>query len=431
MFNKAILKNFVAKQLEKKAAEEAKQQAMQQQAMPPQQQMMPPQQQQIPMAQAGTSVTEEPIMGTGSNPNAGVDMRFIDDFKTYVVEPGEGTGRHMFYEGVSNKGEILDSLKHDEHFIDPKVISDVDLKNAVDVKFEGTIEDKKKMLRKLNRQNFWGSRGFRGKGWKSGLSDEEIAEFKEDNPFYKKDRVRELRYDLTNPDASRIPYYNESGRYHFQTGGLQRGGPNVGDEEALAPAPEGLYYDPIRGAGSMIDGQKYFYPERANISYEEDDIYESIFDPRVSDKERKNYLARKAYNDAVAAREKRIAEIERARDLYADVWYNEFPDTTFTTDDEKNEFYRNNPKWQEAIKYLPDVEGNIQLETPLVNKAGYKVPSLKYDRMGDLSKHYPEEVPALQLPYPDIQYNLSNLPEDVDEGDFRQWINTYYPGCKN
>ena len=420
MFNKAILKNFVIKQLEKQAAEQANQQAMQQQQMPPQG-MMPPQQQQIPMAQTGVSVKDEYPMITGFNPNAGVDLRFVKDFSTRVVEPGEH-GRNVIYEGPSKDGRVIQETDPGKEFVDPRVISDVDLKNATDVKFEGTIEDKEKLLRKLNRQNFFGARGFRGKGWKAGLSDEEIQEFKEENPFYKKDRVREVSYDLTNPDASRQIYYNEPDRYRFQSGGPN---PPAIDPEATETS-EGIYYDPIRGAGDTIDGQRYFYPDRVNIVYEEDDIYESIFDPRVAEKRAANDAAIRAYNDAVRKREQEIADIERAKELYREVWYDEFPDTTFTTHAERENWQKNNPKWVEAKnilkKYPKATPGTNQ---SVVNKSNFPWTPI-YDPTADLSNLYPEEVAPLVLPY-NVEYNLSDLPEDVDEGQFRQWINTYYP----
>ena len=423
MFNKAILKNFVIKQFEKQAAEQAKEQAMQQQQMPPQQ-MMSAQQQQMPMAQAGTSVTEEPItiMGTGFNPNAGVDMRFIDDFKTYVVEPGTGTARYMRYEGPSNEGRILDDVKFNEYYVDPRVISNVKLKNAVDVKFEGTIEEEEKMLKKLNRRNFLGSRGFRGRGWKTGLSDEEIREFKEENPFYKKDRTREVSYDLTNPDPSRKIYYNSPKTYLFQNGGPN---PPEADPE-VTETSEGIYYDPVRGVGDTIDGQQYWYPDSVNVVYDEDDIYESIFDPRIAEKRAANDAARRAYNDAVKKREQEIAEIEKAKALYNEVWYVDFPDTIFNTINERKKWQENNPKWREAKRILEKYgKADSGTNAPITNKAGFPHTPY-YDPTADLSDLYPEEVAPLSLPY-DIQYNLSDLPEDVDEGQFRQWINTYYP----
>lgn len=202
MFNKAILKNFVAKQLEKKAAEEAKQQAMQQQAMPPQQQMMPPQQQQqIPMAQAGVSVTEDPPekLVRGFNPNAGVDNNFIESFVTNVTTPGAG-GNWIQYQDQSDEGEIKHQLPSDRHYIDPHTWTHADLKNATRVKFQGNIGEKENLLRKLNRQNFWGAHGFRGKGWKTGLTDEEIKQFKEEQPFFQPGRVRDVEYNLLSPD---------------------------------------------------------------------------------------------------------------------------------------------------------------------------------------------------------------------------------------
>jgi hypothetical protein len=164
---------------------------------------------------------------TGFNPNAGVDERFIKSFKTQVIEPGVGYTRNIHYDGPSNEGEVLQTGNYNEHFLNPGTISTVNLNNATSINFDGNIEGKEKMLRKLNRQNFTGSHGFRGRGWKNGLSDVEIQEFKDENPFYKKDRVREVNYDLTKADPTRSNYYKNPDGYRFQTGG------NIADAESI------------------------------------------------------------------------------------------------------------------------------------------------------------------------------------------------------
>jgi len=432
MFNKVILKNFVAKQLEKKAAEEAKQQAMQQQAMPPQQQMMPPQQQQMPMAQAGVSVTENPPeeLIRGFNPNAGVDDRFVEDFVTNVTTEGPG-GHWIQFQGQSDKGDIKHQLTSDRHYEDPHTWTYADLKNATEVKFQGNIEEKKDFLKKLNRQNFWGARGFRGKGWKTGLTDEEVKQFKEEQPFFQRGRTRDVSYNLLNQaDPKKWVDYSTRENGGELPKAQSGGGPNVGDEERVIESSEGLYYDPIRGAGSIIDGQQYFYPDSVNVVYGEDDIYESVFDPRVREKAKANYSARKKYEDAVAAREARIAEIEEARNAYAR-YKVALRDSTVNSEASLKKFLEDNADFQFSKKYLPDVsdDSGYTGETHTRGKKSsgdfYKVEH-RYDPTADLSSYYPEEVTPLSLPY-DIQYNLSHLPEDVDEGQFRQWINTYYP----
>ena len=363
----------------------------------------------ITKAQGGTSVGNEfpeyPLI-SGTNPNSGVDKRFIEKFKTRVIEPGVGQTRHIQYTGPSNEGKVLQTGDSDEFFIKPGTISDVDLNNATSVKFKGNIEGREKMLKKLNRQNFLGARGFRGSGWKTGLNDAEIQEFKDDNPFFKKGRVKEIDYDLTKADPTKNIYYNDPGSYKFQTGG------------------EPIVVEVGRGPAGLLD-KPYWDPENVNLTYDDDEFYESIFDPRIAEKNKANQLAEDNYKKALDERQKAILEIEKAKKLYREVWQEDFKDSTATTSLQARNWAQSQPKWKIASGILDKYDLPSTKLKSTESRSGFTYEA-KYDVNADLSDMYPE-MPVLNKPFPNIKYNLSDLPEGIDETDFRKWINYYYP----
>ena len=185
--------------------------------------------------------------------------------------------------------------------------------------------------------------------------------------------------------------------------------------------------DKSRYAQSGLEVLNRFYTpdENVNIRYNEGDVYESIFDPRVREKQLENDAAREAYQIELNKRNQSIADIERAKELYKDVWYNQYKDTTFNTVKERENWQENNPDWQNAIQTLGKYgKAKVGANPGVSNKSNLKhIPY--FDPAADLSDQYPE-MPVLKLPH-DIKYNLSDLPSDVDESVFRQWINKYYP----
>jgi hypothetical protein len=194
----------------------------------------------------------------GVNPNANAKGRYLKDFTTTQVNPLSVIN----YTGPSNEGVVSRQLPDEWYntgktdptgnpimerteFIDVGPTTDAYLKNNVSVNMPGTIDEHEKMLKKLNRSNFTGSHGFRGRGWDTGLSDEAKALFKEENPFFEKGRVRTLDYDLTNINNpkkkeaysnSRIAYFADGGVPNFtEQTRMREGSYNKGKEEIIDP----------------------------------------------------------------------------------------------------------------------------------------------------------------------------------------------------
>jgi uncharacterized protein YlxP (DUF503 family) len=169
-----------------------------------------------------------------TNPNANAKGRFLENFSTRQVTPFAVVD----YQGSQLKGEIKQQLPEEwvqtdrrgpdgqiilerSEYVNQGVVTDADLKNNTSVEFKGTIEEHEAMLRKLNRANFLGSHGFRGKGWDTGMTEEEKKAFKEDNKFFELGRERNVAYDLTGDPYKKVYYTNDrTGQYaSFEDGG--------------------------------------------------------------------------------------------------------------------------------------------------------------------------------------------------------------------
>jgi len=145
-------------------------------------------------------------------------------------------------------------------------------------------------------------------------------------------------------------------------------------------------------------------PSDVTVVYDGDDRYESIFDP--------------AYRAAVRKRQQDIANLEGAKDLYNKVWYTDYPKTTFTTADERRAWVKANPEWQKAKAILEQFgDAPAGVNVPVTNAAGLVYDAPRYNPNVDMSSVYPAAV----------SFYSSGLPEDIDEAQFRQWVNTYYP----
>jgi hypothetical protein len=186
----------------------------------------------------GDQVFEIPYMqqgGSYTNPNAEAKGRYLKNFTTTQVNPLS----IINYTGRSNEGVVSRELPNEWYntgktgpsgnpimerteFTDTRPTTNAYLKNNVSVNMPGTIDEHEKMLKKLNRSNFTGSHGFRGRGWDTGLSDEAKALFKEENPFFKKGRVRTLDYDLTNASnpSKNVTYSGYPSIVYFADGGV-------------------------------------------------------------------------------------------------------------------------------------------------------------------------------------------------------------------
>ncbi len=159
------------------------------------------------------------------NPNANAKGRYLTGADTRVVN----SNSIVEYDASNpNQGKVLDAIDPNASYLslddegndiykkqtykqEGKVTTNAHLKNNVDVNFQGTIADKEKMLKKLNRSNFTGSHGFRGKGWDANMSAEEKAQFKKENPFFEKGRKREVDYYLDGGDSSKTSRYTYAG----------------------------------------------------------------------------------------------------------------------------------------------------------------------------------------------------------------------------
>ena len=104
------------------------------------------------------------------------------------------------FKNLDQEGRVTNTISGNEIFENTgDVRSNATLKNNVDVSFDGTLGDNVKTINKINRGNFTGAHGFRGKGWDNNMSKEEKKSFKEENPFYVKGRSRKQSYDFSNP----------------------------------------------------------------------------------------------------------------------------------------------------------------------------------------------------------------------------------------
>jgi len=216
---------------------------------------------------------------------------------------------------------------------------------------------------------------------------------------------------------------------------------NLGNEEIMMPgmnyqfpgdsvlevpmAQVGKEIKTGRGTPGLLD-KPYLDPGNINLIYDEDEVYESVFDPRVRESRRANKLAKEEYERKVQKRNKDIKSIEEAKALYRNVWYDDFKDTTFKTSAERKEWQENNPRWKAATDTLGRYAAAPKGLNPSVSNASGFQHTPYFNPEADLTDLYPEK-PLLKLPYPDIKYNLSNLPEGVDETEFRKWVNYYYP----
>ena len=104
------------------------------------------------------------------------------------------------YKGLNKEGKINATINGDRTYTHSgEVMSNARLKNNVQANFIGTLGENLKTIKKLNRDNWTGSHGFRGKGWDTGLDKAEKKEFKDENAFFVKGRSRHRRYDFENP----------------------------------------------------------------------------------------------------------------------------------------------------------------------------------------------------------------------------------------
>lgn len=107
------------------------------------------------------------------------------------------------YTGTDGPGTTTATIGNDMVFDKSGTItSNAMLKNNVKVMLNGTLGDNLPLLRKLNRRNWMGSHGFRGKGWDNGMTEEEKAAFKEANPIYVKGRTRQQYYNFQDPSSA-------------------------------------------------------------------------------------------------------------------------------------------------------------------------------------------------------------------------------------
>ena len=291
----------------------------------------------------------------GVNPNANAKGRYLKDFTTTQVNPLSVIN----YTGPSNEGVVSRQLPDEWYntgktdptgnpimerteFIDVGPTTNAYLKNNVSVNMPGTIDEHEKMLKKLNRSNFTGSHGFRGRGWDTGLSDEAKALFKEENPFFEKGRVRTLDYDLTNINNpkkketysdSRIAYFADGGVPNFtEQTRMREGSYNKGKEEIIDPrfrkAQTGTEIKTYKNVNDILTYKNNpdWFDSRAR--YQDDQKYDAVikraiysgkygYDPKTK------MLHPLAPEDQVvvsdkiknirAAEEKTIAEIDRVR----------------------------------------------------------------------------------------------------------------------
>jgi hypothetical protein len=137
------------------------------------------------------------------NPNA-VDANSKKAFKQMADPNKVNTGitndqTIVNYKGLADTGDVTSTLGGNYKYTQSgDVTSNGLLKNNVQVSFNGTLGDNLGTIKRLNRQNFFGAHGFRGKGWDTGLDEAGKKAFKEDNPFFMKGRSKYKVYDLEN-----------------------------------------------------------------------------------------------------------------------------------------------------------------------------------------------------------------------------------------
>ena len=211
---------------------------------------------------------------------------------------------------------------------------------------------------------------------------------------------------------------------------FQTGGPNPGNEDDVIPVPSpssvtwNVSPDAIAG---VVDGQSYVTPGNVHVQYDDDEIFESIFDERVAQRNAENASVTAANKKARAEWQQAIADINEGARLHQEFWNVDFPRTNFTTGNQVQDWMKTQKKWLDSTALLARagaIFDGVGPNTPR-NMAGISIP-LHFDSGADLSSIYPAAPSYEVLPH-DIEYNLPILPEDVDEGMFRKWIHNYYP----
>jgi len=106
------------------------------------------------------------------------------------------------FDNKSNKGEVIGTLgdRADtwKYANEGKVTTSGLTKNNVLVSMNGTPESNAKRIKKVNRLNWLGANGFRGKGWSNGMNSDEKSAFRKSNPIYMKGRSRRKVYEYDN-----------------------------------------------------------------------------------------------------------------------------------------------------------------------------------------------------------------------------------------
>ena len=198
---------------------------------------------------------------------------------------------------------------------------------------------------------------------------------------------------------------------------FQTGGPNWN----VSP-------DAIAG---VVDGQSYVTPSNVHVQYDDDEIFESIFDERVAQRNAENASVTAANKKARAEWEQDKRDIDKGADMHREFWNVDFPKTDFDTYSEVEAWMKSQDKWKDSTALLEKANAGPNTFPPganrmtPVNRGGYSQ-KLWFNSNANLSSIYPAEPSYEALPH-DIEYNLSTLPEDVDEGMFRKWIHNYYP----
>jgi len=182
-----------------------------------------------PVPNDGTFTPKDTFEEGGiTNPNKANKNRAVKDYTTTVTTDKEV---------LQFKGDSVDPTTGatitaaDQAFKNSGNINTLaQLNNDVSVDFDGTLEEKEAMLKDLNRGNFAGSKGFRGRGWRDQIPEADRAQFKKDNPFYKKGRSRHLDYDLTG-DGERTDSYTQDGvPINQATPEFELGGKKIGEQ---------------------------------------------------------------------------------------------------------------------------------------------------------------------------------------------------------